>query len=374
MTGRAPAVLEVDIELPLAGFALEVRFASEHGVTALFGRSGSGKTTLVDCIAGLRRPARGRIALEGEVMFDRERGIDLPTHRRRIGYVFQEARLFPHLTVRQNLLYGRWAGRRRGDGRDLADVVELLGIGALLARRPGNLSGGERQRVAIGRALLASPRLLLMDEPLASLDEPRKAEILPYLDRLRTLSRIPVVYVSHAIDEVARLAQTVVLLSEGRVAAVGPTAEILGRLDLGPATGRAEAGALLEGTITGQDRAYDLTQVEIAGQQVLVPHVEAAAGDRVRLRVRARDVALARGATEGISIRNRLRGTIMALVREEGAFAECSVDIGGQQLRARLTRLAADELGLEVGSEVTALLRVAAVERRLVQTRPASGT
>ena len=366
-------MLEVDIGLPLPGFALDIRFTSAGGVTALFGRSGTGKTTLVDCIAGLRRPARGRIVLDGQALFDRDRHIDLPAHHRRVGYVFQEARLFPHLTVRQNLLYGRWAGRRGGDGQELGHVVELLGIGPLLARRPGNLSGGERQRVAIGRALLASPRLLLMDEPLASLDEPRKAEILPYLDRLRAESRIPIVYVSHAIDEVARLAQTMVLLSEGRVAAVGPTALIMGRLDLGPATGRAEAGALLEGTVTGHDLAYDLTEVEIAGQPVLVPHFQAAPGDHVSLRVRARDVALACGATEGISIRNRLRGRIVALVREEGAFAECSVDIGGQQLRARLTRLAADELGLEVGSEVTALLRVAAVERRLVLPRAPSG-
>jgi molybdate transport system ATP-binding protein len=367
-------VIDVDIELPLGRFALAARFASDAGVTALFGRSGAGKTTVIDCIAGLRRPARGRIAVAGEVLFDSAAGIDVPRHRRRVGYVFQDARLFPHLTVRRNLLYGRWFRRGRGAGPGLDEVVDLLGIEHLLARRPGALSGGERQRVAVGRALLAAPRLLLMDEPLASLDERRKDEILPYLERLRREGRVPIVYVSHSLDEVARLAETVVLLSEGRVVATGPVAEVLARLDLRPATGRAEAGAILDGVVAAHDAAYDLTTVRVAGQAVLVPRLDAAVGDRVRLRVRARDVALARAPQDGTSIRNQLRGRIAAIEREAGAFAEASVDLGGGQLlRARLTRLSADELRLAPGVEVTALLRVAAVERRLVLPPGAPG-
>jgi molybdate transport system ATP-binding protein len=364
--GSKDAVLEVDIELPLGAFTLAARFASDAGVTALFGRSGAGKTTIIDCIAGLRRPARGRIAVAGETLFDSAAGVDAPRHRRRVGYVFQDARLFPHLTVRRNLLYGRWF-RRGAGGPALDEVVDLLGVRHLLDRRPGALSGGERQRVAVGRALLAAPRLLLMDEPLASLDERRKDEILPYLDRLRREGRVPIVYVSHSLDEVARLAESVVLLSEGRVAAAGPVAEVLGRLDLRPATGRAEAGAILDGVVTSHDAAYELTAVEVAGQPVLVPRLEAAPGERVRLRVRARDVALALAPQGGTSVRNQLRGRVAAIEREAGAFAEASVDLGGGQLlRARLTRLSADELGLAPGAEVVALLRVAAVERRLV--------
>src|SRR5437667_10720461 len=227
-------MLEVDIEHRFGAFALDIHFRSGRGLTALFGRSGAGKTSVVNAIAGLLHPERGRIVVDGSVLLDTERGIHAPAHRRRIGYVFQEGRLFPHLTVRQNLLYGRWftpAAERSGR---LDDIVALLGIEALLGRRPALLSGGEKQRVAIGRALLASPRLLLMDEPLASLDEARKSEVLPYIETLRDEKRIPIVYVSHSLAEVARLATTLVLVADGRVAAAGPVAEIMSRLDLQP--------------------------------------------------------------------------------------------------------------------------------------------
>jgi molybdate transport system ATP-binding protein len=233
--------LAVDLTHGFPGFALNVRFEAAHGLTALFGRSGAGKTTLVNLIGCLLRPERGR----GMVLVDTALGVFVPLHRRRIGYVFQEGRLFPHLTVRQNLLFGRWFTPARQRAATLDQLVALLGIEALLGRRPANLSGGEQQRVAIGRALLASPRLLLMDEPLASLDAPRKAEILPYLERLRDESRVPIVYVSHAVAEVARLADTVVLLSDGQVEAAGPAAEVMARPDLFPLAGRYEAGAVL---------------------------------------------------------------------------------------------------------------------------------
>src|SRR5215470_10102307 len=211
-------MLEVDVQHRLGAFTLDAHFRSGPGLTALFGRSGAGKTSVVNAIAGLIQPHQGRIVIDGSVVLDTERGICTPTHRRRIGYVFQEDRLFPHLTVRHNLLFGRWfaPGRERRSTR-FDDIVDLLGIAALLDRRPAKLSGGEKQRVAIGRALLSSPRLLLMDEPLVALDEARKAEILPYLERLRDETKVPIIYVSHSIAEVARLANRVVVMRDGKV-------------------------------------------------------------------------------------------------------------------------------------------------------------
>ncbi len=222
--------LAVDVEKRLDAFTVAANFASAGRLTALFGRSGSGKTTIINLIAGLSRPDRGRIVVDDAVLFDDRAGIDVPAHRRRLGYVFQEGRLFPHLTVEANLLYGRKRTPERDRLGSLAGIVDLLGIGELLARRPASLSGGEKQRVAIGRALLASPRLLLMDEPLASLDDARKADILPYIERLRDEMKLPIVYVSHSVEEVARLADTVVVLSQGKVAATGPVGEIFARL------------------------------------------------------------------------------------------------------------------------------------------------
>ena len=224
-----PMNLEVDVYRRLGAFTLDVRFTTDGGLTALFGRSGSGKTSLINIISGLLRPDRGRVAVDGKVLVDTARGVFVPAHRRRLGYIFQEPRLFPHLNVRQNLLYGHWFTPEKQRRERLERIIELLGIGGLLSRGPSLLSGGEKQRVAIGRALLASPHLLLMDEPLASLDEARKAEILPYLERLRDESRVPIVYVSHSVPEITRLATTMVLLSDGRVATTGTVSEIMGR-------------------------------------------------------------------------------------------------------------------------------------------------
>jgi molybdate transport system ATP-binding protein len=218
----------VDVEKKVsAGFALAARFETSGRVTALFGRSGAGKSTLVNIIAGLLRPDRGRIEIDGQTLFDGEQRIDIPTRKRRVGYVFQEGRLFPHLSVRSNLLYGRRFTPARSRWGSLDEIVDLLGIETLLDRRPASLSGGEKQRVAIGRALLSSPRLLLMDEPLAALDQERKGEILPFIERLRDRMQMPIVYVSHAVDEVSRIADTVVLLEDGKVVAVGGVNEVL---------------------------------------------------------------------------------------------------------------------------------------------------
>jgi molybdate transport system ATP-binding protein len=356
-------MLEVDIEAPLGALALQVQFTADSGVTALFGRSGAGKTSVINAIAGLIRPARGRIVLDGDPLLDTARGIDVPRHRRRIGYVFQDARLFPHLTVRRNLLYGRWFAGAAPGQTALPEVVELLGIGALLDRRPGTLSGGERQRVAIGRALLAGPRLLLLDEPLASLDQARKEEILPYLDRLCEKAGIPILFVSHSLDEVARLATTMVLLSAGKVVAVGPVGEVVARLDLGAAAREIEGGALLSVRVVAQREPDRLTVLAHPAGELEVPRLDAPIGQALRLRIDARDVVLALGTAPlaGISIRNQLRATVAALGAAVDGEVEVGLDVAGERLRARITAASAKALGLTPGLPVLALVKSVAL-------------
>ena len=361
-------MLEVELTHRFGDFALDLGFSAGPGLTALFGRSGSGKTSVVKLIAGLVRPDRGRVVVDGTVLVDTARGLWVPPHRRRIGYVFQDARLFPHLSVQQNLFYGRrvpGGGRQAaGDGeRDEPDrIIDLLGIGHLLARRPGALSGGERQRVAIGRALLAFPRLLLLDEPFASLDAARKEEILPYVERLRDQTRIPVIYVSHSIPEVARLASTVVLLSDGRVDAAGPVADIMGRLDLYPKTGRFEAGAVLEARVIDQDERYGLTRLACPGGMLEVPRIEAPSGAAVRVRIRARDVIVAIDRPTGLSARNVLAGKIGDLGPVHGPMRDLSIALPGASLNARLTLRSIDELGLAHGKAVFAVIKSVAID------------
>jgi len=358
-------VIEVDVEKRLGGFALSVRFtAPAAGIIALFGRSGAGKTSIVNMLAGLLRPDRGRISVDGETLFSSVDRIDLPPERRRLGYVFQEGRLFPHYSVRGNLTYG--AGRR-DPAVDFDAVVAMLGLGALLERRPSDLSGGEKQRVAIGRALLASPRLLLMDEPLASLDAPRKAEILPFIERLRAELRIPIIYVSHVMEEIVRLADTLVLLSDGTVAAVGTVEELTSRLDLRPLTGRSEAGAVIRTTVAGHDIAFGLSELAFPGGRLRVSHLALPLGTPVRVRIRARDVALATTRPTDISMRNVIAARIAEIVAERGPLVDIHLDIGrpGQPvaLWARITQRAARELDLAVGSEVFALLKTVSLDR-----------
>ncbi|MGQ0547999.1 MAG: molybdenum ABC transporter ATP-binding protein [Betaproteobacteria bacterium] len=354
--------LDVDVFLRLGTFSLEARFASGAPVTALFGRSGSGKTTLLNAIAGLLRPERGRIAVGDTVFYDGN-GTSVPVQQRRVGYVFQEGRLLPHLSVRQNLLYGRFFN---GGEADFAHIVDLLDLQHLLARRPHGLSGGEKQRVAIGRALLANPRILLMDEPLASLDTPRKAEILYYVERLRDEVRVPIVYVSHAIDEVVRLADTVVLLSDGRVAGVGPVAEMAGRMELRPYLGRFEGGAVIEARVAGHDLDWDLARLEFAGGCLYAPDVDALVGERIRVRVRARDVSLATEAPHAMSMLNVIEGTVSGIGAEAGASVDVQIDAGGTAIIARVTRKSVAELGIRPGARVFALIKAVAIDRHSV--------
>ncbi|MFH1603646.1 MAG: molybdenum ABC transporter ATP-binding protein [Pseudomonadota bacterium] len=358
--------LRVDVERKLGAFSLRASFAADVGVTALFGRSGAGKSSLVNVIAGLIKPDRGRVEVEGRVLFDSERGIDVPTARRRIGYVFQEGRLFPHYSVRQNLLYGRFFNGANERHLQFDQVVELLDLAHLLERRPAALSGGEKQRVAIGRALLASPQVLLMDEPLASLDEHRKGEILKYIERLRDGIRIPIVYVSHAIEEVVRLADTIVLMSEGSVRAVGRPEEIMGRLDLRPMTGRYEGGAVIETRVSAYDDKYGLTTLSFPGGQLLAPNVLASIGEFVRVRVRARDVSLALAPPAGVSIVNVLHGRIAEISVEQGPAAVVRVRVGEISLLARVARRSLDELSLEPGMEIYAMIKAISLDRHSV--------
>jgi molybdate transport system ATP-binding protein len=357
--------LNVAIEHRQGGFRLAVEFASAGGVTALFGRSGSGKTTLVNAIAGLLRPQQGRIELDGETLFDSARGIEVPPQRRRFGYVFQEGRLFPHLTVRRNLLYSGLFLKTSG-AADFDRVVGLLGLEGLLERRPGALSGGEKQRVAIGRALLAKPRLLLLDEPLAALDTRRKSEILRYLELLRDEFAVPMLYVSHAVEEVVRLASNVVLLSDGRVEAAGPTAEIMSRAELRPLTGRYEGGAVIEARVAEQDLRYGMARLEFAGGSLHVADLDALAGEAVRVRIRARDVALALSRPEGTTFRNIIACRVSAIADSPGSMAEVSLDAGGATIVARVTRQSCEELALAPGMPVHALIKAIALDRHAV--------
>jgi molybdate transport system ATP-binding protein len=281
----------------------------------------------------------------------------VPSHKRRIGYVFQEARLFPHLTVKHNLLYGRWFTPKDARHVSLDEVVDLLGLKDLLERGTAQLSGGEKQRVAIGRALLCSPRLLLMDEPLASLDDARKSELLPFIERLRDDARVPIVYVSHAVPEVVRLATTLVLLSDGRVVATGPTAEVLGRLDLFPITGPIEAGAVIEGAVEAHDEHAELTHVRSRAGLFRVPRLDLAPGTRVRMRVRARDVIIAVAPPQGLSALNVLPGKVVEVGPLQGPVADIALDCGGERLLAELTRQSVEVLQLAPGRDVFALVK-----------------
>ena len=352
--------IHVDVRLRRGAFALETAFEAGPGLTALFGRSGSGKTTLIDLIAGLATPDSGRIVADGTVLVDTQARVSLPPHRRRVGVVFQDTRLFPHLSVRQNLGYGRFFARLPADPKGFAAVTEMLGIGHLLDRRPAGLSGGERQRVAIGRALLAHPRLLLMDEPLAALDEARKAEILPYIERLRDEAGVPIVYVSHAVAEVARLAATVVVLEAGRVAAIGPAEAILRRADLVPVH-EAEAGSLLDMIVTGQDPETGLTRLTGAAGELLVPELAKNPGSRVRVRIPARDVLVATQRPVGLSARNMLSGRVVGLAPSGAGFL-VEIDCNGAVIAASLTAAAARELALEPGRPVLAVIKSAAFD------------
>lgn len=350
--------IRAQFRLDYPGFTLDVNLELPgQGVSALFGHSGSGKTTLLRCIAGLEQ-GMGRLEVNGETWQDATRF--LPTYRRPLGYVFQEANLFAHLSVQGNLDYGM----RRAIGADFsrrAAIVELLGIDHLLERKPDRLSGGERQRVAIARALLTGPRLLLMDEPLAALDLARKQEILPYLERMHDELDIPVLYVSHAPDEVARLADHLVVMEGGRAVAQGPLAETLARTDLPIHLGE-DAGVVFSGTVLERDAEWHLARVGFDGGELWVRDNGVAVGRGVRMRILARDVSVARSHHEDVSIMNLLPATVMAHASEDHpALALVQLRVGNTLLLARLTRRSAQRLDLAPGSQVWVQIKAVAL-------------
>ena len=350
--------IRAHFRLAWPGFTLDAALdLPGRGVTALFGQSGCGKTTLLRCIAGLERGA-GRLEVNGETWQDASRFV--PTHRRPLGYVFQDARLFAHLDVRRNLDYGQ--RRTRGTTAVArAAVIELLGLGPLLDRLPERLSGGEQQRVAIARALLTAPRLLLMDEPLASLDHARKQEILPYLERLRDELEVPVLYVSHAADEVARLADHLVVMAGGRAVAQGPLSATLARLDLPIRLGE-DAGAVFEATVAGRDAQWHLARVEFDGGELWVRDSGVTVGRRVRLRILARDVSIAASRHDDVSIMNLLPATVIAHAAEDHpSLVLVQLRIGATLLLARLTRRSAARLDLAPGRQVWVQIKAVAL-------------
>ncbi len=360
-----PERLQTTAALSYGDFALDVALDLPlTGITALFGPSGGGKSTLLRIIAGLENRATGRVAFGDTVWADATRFA--PPHKRAVGMVFQDARLFAHLDVAGNLRYADKRARTRNSPIRLDAVIDALDLAPLLTRRPDTLSGGERQRVALGRTLLSRPRLLLLDEPLSALDIGRKSEVLPYLRDAPAAFGIPALYVSHAVEEVAQLAETVIMLADGRVQAIGPTTDILERLDMQRFTGRFEAGSLLDSRVIGQDTTYQLTRLDLEGQTLTMPMLRSLGpGDSIRLRVRARDVSIALTKPDRISIRNALAGTIERIAPEpDTAFAEAFITIGTQRLRARITREAVDHLGLCAGMNVFALVKSASFDRR----------
>ncbi len=371
-------MIRIAIKRQLGDFTLEADFQDEvGGLIALFGRSGSGKTSVINAISGLLTPDSGDIEIDGTKLFSSTDNTNLPPEKRRVGTVFQDGRLFPHLDVRRNLLYG---AKRNGNGPFSLDAaVSLLELEPLLSRHPISLSGGEKQRVAIGRALMANPRILLMDEPLSALDGARKADILPAIEKLRDEAGIPIIYVSHAMEEVARLADTMVILDAGRVAAVGSVEDLTSRLDLRPLTGRYEAGSVLAVEVADVDRTMGLASLAFTGGRLTVAASGLEPGMSLKIRLRARDVAIARAPVEGISIQNQLPGTILeiAAVRDggaqlEGPLVDVLIDVGAP-LWARITRKSREALELMPGMPVTALVKTVAIDRASVGSFNRSG-
>lgn len=355
-------MLSVTLRHRFPGFTLDAGFEAPAGVTALFGRSGSGKTSIVKAVAGLLRPDAGRIVADGRVLLDTAARIEVPVHRRRVGFVFQDARLFPHLTVRQNLAYGRRFAPRGGGGIGFDATVGMLGIGHLLARRPGALSGGERSRVGIGRALLAHPRLLILDEPMAALDAARRREILPYLERVRDHAGLPILYISHDLAEVARLATTVVLVDAGRVVRAGPVGQVLADPSAAAALDRHEAGAALPARLLGVE-ADGLLRLAVDGGELLVPAARPPEAADLRVRVRAQDVILSLDRPQRSSALNILPAQVTEVL-EDGGTCLVQLRLGaGALLLAQVTRRSARALDLRPGVACFATVKsVALVE------------
>ena len=361
-------MLSATVRKTLPNLTLDVAIEAPSGITGVLGPSGAGKTTLLNCIAGLSTPDAGRIQLDGRTLFDRAAKCNLPPNDRRIGYVFQEARLFPHMSVRSNLTYGAPSQPRLNA---FEEIVGLMGLEMLLDRRPATLSGGERRRVAIGRALLAEPQTLLMDEPLTNLDPRRRADILPFLEVIPVQLNLPILYVTHQLEEIIRLADQLVILQNGQVAAHGPVDQVLNQrhvqeLLLGENISDTDSETILSATIDAQDTAFHLTRLSIGGPVLTLPHIDQPPASSIRLRIRARDVSIATAKPEGLSIQNCLPAKIAALHPLANAQLELDLQLTGAApqtplLKARITRKAAQDLDLAPGLHVWALIKSVAL-------------
>lgn len=348
-----------DLNLARGAFGLQVAFElPARGITGLFGPSGGGKTSVLRCLAGLEKDAQGQVQIGTDVWQDSERGIFVPVHRREIGYVFQGAQLFPHLNVAGNIDYGRKRARRQSE-LSREHICELLGITALIDRQTGQLSGGERQRVAIARALLRGPRLLLMDEPLTGLDQESRRQILPFLDRLHAELNVPILYVTHSIDEITHLCDNLIVMRAGRVTHSGELDQLLSSPEI---FGEDECGVLLDATVERLDTSHQVTQVSFAGGTLLIPGKLGIAGDAVRLRVLARDVSISRQPATDSSILNHVPATVNSVTDTGGPHVQIELSIGPSRLLARISRLSLIELGLTSGTAVTAQIKGVAVK------------
>jgi molybdate transport system ATP-binding protein len=348
--------LELDCRHPMGSLDLTVNTAIPlDRITGLFGPSGAGKTTLLRIIAGLEPGSTGRVRFDDAVWQSDSPRVFVPPHRRRIGYVFQDMRLFSHLSVQSNIRYGL---KRRQETIKYDDVVEALDLAPLLSRKPVSLSGGEQQRVAIGRALLSQPCLLLMDEPVSALDLPRRKEVLRYLQRLPEIFQVPIIYVTHAIEEIAQLAHSVIVLSRGEVVKNGTVTEVFGDTDLSGLMGHIGAESLLVGTVMEHDPQFHHSVVKVGDQQIVIPGTGRKTGSTVRLQIHARDVSIALKRPEQISIRNILKVTVTGLTdKPDSAYIEVQLDLNGNRLRSLLTRFAVKDLDLQVGQSVYALIK-----------------
>lgn len=350
--------LHAHITQRYAGFTLDATLDAPDGVTAISGPSGAGKSTLVRAIAGVLRPEGGRVSLHGEVLFDAAQGIWVPPHKRRVGFVFQDARLFAHMNVAQNLDYGKPLNPSAHLARD---IPEMLGISHLMERGPGTLSGGETQRVAIGRALMSEPRLLIMDEPLAALDEARKAEILPYLERLRAAGGPPLLYVSHAIEEIARLADHLVLMRDGKTTRTGPVQDLLADPEAVRDLGPRAAGAMIEARLVEVEAGDGLSRLETSAGALFLPQRSEAVGTVMRVRIRASDVMLSRDRPDRISALNILKAEIVSVHEGQGPGAAVALNSGRDRLLARITRRSARQMGLKPGMSCYAVIKSVSV-------------
>ena len=367
-------MLSVNITKAFGSFRLETQFEVEEGsITAIFGKSGAGKTSTINAIAGLTRPDVGVIQIGNTTLFDQNLRINLPIYKRQIGYVFQDDRLFPHMTVRNNLIYGTPKNRDVANSLNLTDITGLLELAPLLERRPRTLSGGEKQRVAIGRALLSNPKLLLMDEPLASIDVQHRFEILPFIQRVREKTGITIIYVTHALEEVIFIADQIILLSEGQVTAQGTVEEIMSRLDLHPMTSRFDAGAVISATYSGYDREFDLGELSFNGGILRIAGLNAEIGIQLRAHIRARDVSLMLDKPKDTSVLNVFKGELIEIRHEEGPQLDLLINIG-TPLIARITRKSLNDLNLDIGSKVYAMIKAVAIDRRTLGTSLATSS